>query len=239
MNWIDSNDKTEPIISAKRHIRSSHGKTISGKIRETVVLFEVGYAIPLLKEKYPLKEIIKELPCFLHREECVHIEGFDNVSFVQGGFGAPAAVDVLETVLALGAKKIIVVGFCGGFADNLKIGDLIIPDEIKREEGTSYHYLSPEIICQPDLNLYRSISKFLSNEFKTILKKTVSVDGIYRQTIQKEKQWLKSGYVGVDMESSAILSVCQFYNIPAACVLMVSDVHHLDGPKEWIGKLMT
>ena len=191
MDWIIKNDQSPTIISAKKHINSSHGLKVENDMRDTAIVFELGYAMPLIQEKYKVVEVIERLPCFLHREKCFHIEELENVSFVQGGYGAPAAVDVLETILELGAKRIVVVGFCGGFTAQLTIGDLIIPPIIKREEGTSYHYLPHSEICKPDTSMHTDIASFFSKRFNTHLGKTVSTDAVYRQTIQKEKEWLE------------------------------------------------
>ena len=81
--------------------------------------------------------------------------------------------------------------------------------------------------------MYTVIASFFSKRFNTHLGKTVSTDAVYRQTIQKEKEWLEDGIIGVDMETSALLSVCKYYHIPAVSILMVSDIHLLDDSKQW------
>jgi hypothetical protein len=48
---------------------------------------------------YKIKTLIERLPCFLNNPKCISIEGCNSVCFTRGGYGAPAAVDTLETGL--------------------------------------------------------------------------------------------------------------------------------------------
>jgi uridine phosphorylase len=223
------------VITAKKHIASNHNDNSNIQLKETAVIFELGFAMRMLTENYEVENEIVKLPCFLYQQNCLQLKGIGNVSFIQGSFGAPAAVDLLETVLCLGVKRIYVIGFCGGIADKVEVGDIIIPNEIIREEGTSYHYLPQEYKCVPDSQLSESIIKyFKSKNYKNIhVGKTVTTDAVYRETINKEKKWRDSFLLGVDMETSAILSVAHYYKIPAVSILLVSDKHYLDDSVEW------
>ena len=53
------------------------------------------------------------------------------------------------------------------------------------------------------------------------------MDAVYRQTMAKEALWRQNGCIAVDMEASALLAVCEYYNIPAAVALICSDCHPL------------
>src|SRR5204863_1625058 len=59
--------------------------------------------------------------------------------------GAPMAVMLLEQLIALGARRLLYLGFCGALAPSYRIGDLFLPTQAIREEGTSYHYLPAEV----------------------------------------------------------------------------------------------
>ena len=56
---------------------------------------------------------------------------------------------------------------------------------------------------------------------------TVTADAPYRQTYYKEALWREKGFSGVDMESSAIVSVCNYFGMRCAVALMASDKHPL------------
>ncbi len=54
--------------------------------------------------------------------------------------GAPQGVMVMEKLIALGAKRVWVLGWCGSLQPNLLVGDIVIPTTALSEEGTSAHY---------------------------------------------------------------------------------------------------
>lgn len=235
MSWCLINDKSKPVITAKEHIKSQHVKQINKTIPEICCIFNFGISIQYIESKFDTQVLIEKVPCFLDNPKCITIDGIENVCFIRGNYGSPAAVDLIETIIALGVKKIIIAGMCGGFSQDIKVGDVIIPSNILIEEGTSLHYYNKIKWIGPNKNLYNSANKYFS---KTIIYnfKTVTTDAVYRQTFKKEAFWRRKKCVGVDMESSAILSVCKFYNIPAVSLLIVSDIHpmsSLETKWEW------
>ncbi|MFH2057854.1 MAG: nucleoside phosphorylase [Pseudomonadota bacterium] len=61
---------------------------------------------------------------------------------VAGPFmGAPYGAMILESLIARGAKKIIVLGWCGAVSSNLNVGDIIAVDKAIVDEGTSCNYV--------------------------------------------------------------------------------------------------
>ena len=113
MHWFDPEDRSEAVITAQRHVKSSHGTSVPPVLPEVCVLFEMGRALDQLRQDYPCEVISEHLPCFLDNPPCLRLRDAPHVCFTKGGYGAPAAVDTLETVLALGVKKVIVAGLCG------------------------------------------------------------------------------------------------------------------------------
>ncbi len=55
--------------------------------------------------------------------------------------GAPSAGMLLETLIASGIRRALMLGYAGSISAKCRIGDLVIPTWGIREEGTSYHYL--------------------------------------------------------------------------------------------------
>ena len=48
--------------------------------------------------------------------------------FIAGpAIGAPMAVMTMEKLIALGARRIFLFGWCGSMRDSLGIGDLLLP----------------------------------------------------------------------------------------------------------------
>ncbi len=63
--------------------------------------------------------------------------------FVAGpAVGAPVAVMAVEKLIALGAKKIYLLSWCGAISPSLKVGDVVIGGLPLSGEGTSRYYVS-------------------------------------------------------------------------------------------------
>jgi nucleoside phosphorylase len=223
--WKHEEDNSEAIITAKKHVVSSHKGEKTANLPPKAVVFCIGSAIDYLKRNYNTKVITEKIPKFIGGSECLVIEGYSNVCFVHGGYGSPAIADTVETLIALGVGDIILVGMCGGFSDKVNVGDVIIPNMVLSEEGTSLHYYeSIKFVSQSAIMVSKGTSYF-SRHFNTHQFNTVTTDAIYRQTFYKEDYWRKMGCTGIDMEASALLSVSKYYGIESNVILLVSDKH--------------
>src|SRR5262249_46166617 len=69
-------------------------------------------------------------------------------SVIASPMGAPMAVMLLEQLIALGARRLLYLGFCGALHPSYRIGDLFLPVHAVREEGTSYHYVPADGFCR-------------------------------------------------------------------------------------------
>ena len=225
--WRLPGDTTRPVITAEGHARSSHRDGVPPALPEGCVLFEMGGALSLIEAEYPARAVAERLPCFIADARCVTIDGLEGWCFVHGGYGAPAAVDALETLRALGVRRVVVAGLCGGFAEGIGVGDLVAPTRVYSEEGTSRHYFEQIEYAVPDERLRARATAYFSENYRTLTNPTVTCDAIYRQTFAKEAHWRSLGCVGVDMEASALLSVSHAYAMPAAALLLCSDRHPL------------
>ncbi len=138
--------------------------------------------------------------------------------------GAPMAVMTMEKLIALGAKKLILFGWCGAIAPELVVGDVLLPDSALVGEGTSQYY-SETVNSQPSTSLRDKISKALQREGVETKGGCVwSTDAIYREDRRIISQLHKeSNVAAVDMEFSALCNVASFRQIDFAAVLVVSD----------------
>ena len=65
------------------------------------------------------------------------------ITLVYSGMGSPAVANALEMVAAAGAKRVVVFGACGGVAEEVRIGELVVATAAVRGEGTSAYYAPP------------------------------------------------------------------------------------------------
>ncbi|MBR3299376.1 MAG: nucleoside phosphorylase [Clostridia bacterium] len=231
MKWFFEDDKTQPILTADAHIASMHiEKKALRPFPETAMLFYMHSGEEYLIENHGGRLLMEKLPRFLRGGPVYALD--ERICFMDGGRGAPQAVDTVETLAALGVKRIITVGMFGAFGESVETGDVIVPSRVLIEEGTSHHYLPEPEYAFPDEALAGKLAK-LTGAMRAEL---VSTDSIYRQTYFKERLWREKGAVGVDMETSAIFTVSKCLGISAAALLIASDKHPTEenaGKWEW------
>ena len=145
--------------------------------------------------------------------------------------GAPYGVMLLESLIARGAKNIIVLGWCGAVVPDLTCGDLVIPDHAIVDEGTSCNYkvLDPELpSCAPDKNLSDHLAAHLAGHLTaagvvTHRRPIWTTDAIYRETPQKVAWFRDRGAWAVEMECSALFAVAEYRQVSLTALLVVSD----------------
>ena len=152
---------------------------------------------------------------------------FNHIEIGVGRFwiGAPTAAFTVEEAIACDAKTIFEVGLSGGLQAFLHPGDLVVVTDAIRDEGTSYHYFSPEVKVESSVQLRTKLIKQLSaKKIKHFIGPVWSTDGVYRETCGKYRKFRDSGVLAVDMETSAIFAVAKYRNVEAASAQVISDV---------------
>ncbi len=140
--------------------------------------------------------------------------------------GAPMAVLCLEKLIALGATRIIVCGWCGSLQPDLGVGELVLPTWAISEEGTSGHYpLEGRSRSESSPRLRKELLDFFAETGKELREGPIwTTDALYRETRKKVVRYGSEGILGVDMECSALMQVAAFRGVELAAVLMVSDL---------------
>ncbi|MFK5953007.1 MAG: nucleoside phosphorylase [Desulfobacterium sp.] len=160
--------------------------------------------------------------------------GDEKIAVFAGPYiGAPYAVMLLESLIARGARQIIVIGWCGSISPEMKIGDIIMPHAAISHEGTSQNYMDCTepypVIPVPSPP---STSPGLSEKLTQLLgEKQIPVkagciwttDAIYRETAEKVAFFHSKGARAVEMECSALFAVAAHHKVELVALLVVSD----------------
>jgi len=129
----------------------------------------------------------------------------------------------------------VVVGRIGAIHPELDIGDVLIPTWGLREEGVSFHYIpDPGYTPIPDTELaetlYKQATVLVKRRRINIVKGGVwTTDAIFRETLDKVIEYSQRGVYGVDMESTALMTVAKYRGIKLAIISSVSDKLQYDG----------
>jgi len=159
---------------------------------------------------------------------------FDNSEVGVGRFwiGAPAAAFTLEEAIECGARTIFEVGVSGGIQPYFQPGDIVVVTKAIRDEGTSHHYLPPEVEVEADIPLRDELTERLRTKgIRHFVGPVWSTDGAYRETRGKLRKFRDSGVLAVNMETSAIFAIAKYRAVRAASAQVISDVLTEEGWK--------
>jgi uridine phosphorylase len=147
-----------------------------------------------------------------------------DVAVLHPGVGASLAAGFLEEAIVLGARKVVACGGCGVLSPDVQAGQVIVPTEAVRDEGTSFHYLpasrtvaaDPEGVAAAQLLLVERSVPFTAGKIWT-------TDAMYRETRQKVDRRRAEGCLAVEMEAAAFFAVARFRAIRFAQLLYGGD----------------
>lgn len=75
------------------------------------------------------------------------------LTLMYSGMGSPAMANALEMAANNGARRVVLFGACGGVAERVAVGHLIVATGAVRGEGTSAYYAPPEFPALFDTGL--------------------------------------------------------------------------------------
>ena len=136
-------------------------------------------------------------------------EDDEDLCLVQPPIGAAAAVQLLDTLVSCGCRKVIAVGSCGVLAQ-LPENAFIVPVRALRAEGTSYHYLPASRYIDLDeepVSVIKETFRRRGLPFEACT--TWTTDGFFRETKDMVRYRLEEGCSVVEMECAALAACCR------------------------------
>jgi uridine phosphorylase len=147
-----------------------------------------------------------------------------DVAVAHPGLCAPLCAAVMEELIAFGCRKFIACGSAGVLDRTLGKGTVVVPNAAVRDEGTSYHYVSPsrEIRTEPKVvAVIESVLKSHGVKYKVGM--TWTTDAIYRETKSRIAKRRAEGCLTVEMECAAFLAVAAFRRVRFGQLLATGD----------------
>lgn len=150
--------------------------------------------------------------------------GEGRVTIAHPPFGASNCVALAEELASFGMKRALFVGYCGSLQTGVRAGDIIVPTEAIREEGTSFHYLPTGLSAQPHQGIQGVILECLQRNKVPYHQGTIwTTDAIYRETRGKVKRYQDEGVLGVEMELAGLFAFGMAKGVAVGGVLVVTD----------------
>lgn len=159
------------------------------------------------------------------QDEVLHIRTTDNldIAFVADR-GSSMSATITERLRVYGAKAIVRVGTCGALSKEVTLWRPIITTACYSDEGTSKHYLPSSFPIISDIFLNSLLMKaFKKSQIKYQTGITITTDGRWREDVDLLKKLSQLGAISIEMDTAAILSVCQFRKIPASAINIPVD----------------
>ena len=121
----------------------SHANNPDFACAESVLLLPFGRRsfLPAIVDAYGGEAVM--LDETTDREVFRLTETPSEITLVYSGMGSPAAANALEMVAAAAARLVVVFGACGGVAEDVGVGGLVVATGAVRGEGTSAYYAPP------------------------------------------------------------------------------------------------
>ena len=132
-------------------------------------------------------------------------------AFYQASVGEPMCVKEYEDIMAMGSRRLILLGTCGVLDRSIENCGIIIPTQAIRDEGCSYHY-APASDLIPVNRAHRETFQALLRELGYPYRESITwtTDALYRETTDKVARRKKQGAICVEMECAGMQALCQF-----------------------------
>ena len=125
--------------------------------------------------------------------------------------GEPICVAQYEDLMAMGSKRLILLGNCGVLDKSIEDCGIIVPTSALRDEGTSFHYAEPSDVIEVNKK-YREIFKEVLADcgYPYVEGMTWTTDACYRETREKVNRRRAQGAICVEMECAGMQALCDF-----------------------------
>ncbi len=138
-------------------------------------------------------------------------------------YGAARAVEPVHVLGVCGTPVVAQVGSCGGLQPELRTGDVLVPTRATIGEGASQYYGGlGSSSADPDL-VDTAAAALRACGLTVHQGPSVSTDALLAQPDELVAQWAAGGHLGVDMETSAVLTVAAAFGVRAVSLLFVWD----------------
>ncbi len=152
----------------------------------------------------------------------------EKVSIVNFGVGSPVAALVIDLLAFVDPVTILMLGMCGGLKSKYRIGDFFNPVAAIRDEGTSNHYMPPQVPALASFTIQKAVTLELEktgHNYHTGVVHTTNYrmwefDDQFRETLVSEKAG------AIEMECATLFSAGFSRNLNVGALLLISDLPH-------------
>lgn len=225
-DWLEDYGDNEPVIDPGHHMRELAERAAAEPDSESAPL---TFASFMPSTVGTIREILDAHQTWRPRVSLGALDG-SPAAIAELSAGAARTIMLVEEFIAGGSRTVLVGGAVGSLQPHVTIGDYIVPTSARREEGTSFHYAGPDHQAAATGPATQALLEVARDGTRRVYEGPVwSTDALYREFRGKAVHYAAEGDLGVDMETSALMTVAAVRGVDVGIILTVSD--HIFDPQ--------
>lgn len=138
-------------------------------------------------------------------------------------YGSSRAVEPVHLLGTCGTSLVVQIGSCGGLQPHVRTGDVVVAERVTVGEGASQYYGGTDVAVA-DAGLVDRAAGLLAERGLTAHRgPLVTTDALLAQPDELVARWAAAGHLGVDLETSAVLTAAAAFGVRACSLLFVWD----------------
>ena len=117
----------------------------------------------------------------------------------------------------------IQTGCCGGLAENLLAGDLVLTTEAFCGEGAAQSYTQGGMTVRPTLNPADVVFPNTGREIAVHLARMFTTSALFAEGEREIDRWFSEGWGAVDMETATTLAIAEHFRMDSLAIHFVFD----------------
>ncbi|WP_419909172.1 hypothetical protein [Hoeflea sp.] len=138
-------------------------------------------------------------------------------------YGAARAVEPAHIFAQLGTPLLIQIGTCGTLDPEASTGKVILPETCAARDGVSQHYRAGETVRTDAHWLQRAEHHLNRRDVETQRARHLTWPSLFAQSDEMCDGWAAEGLLSIDMETSTVVAVADYYGVKAVSMLTVWD----------------
>jgi len=152
----------------------------------------------------------------------------ESISILNFGVGSPLAALVIDLLAFVDPVAILMLGMCGGLRKKHRMGDFFNPVAAIRDEGTSNHYMPPQVPALASFTIQKAVTIELEKTkyfyhngvVHTTNYRMWEFNEQFRDILECEK------VSAIEMECATLFSAGFSRNLNVGALLLISDLPH-------------
>ena len=138
-------------------------------------------------------------------------------------YGAARAVEPAHIFAQLGTPLLIQIGTCGTLDPQASTGKVILPETCAARDGVSQHYRAGETVRTDAHWLQRAERHLNDRAVETQRAYHLTWPSLFAQSDEMCDGWAAEGLLSIDMETSTVAAVADYFGVKAVSMLTVWD----------------